>query len=78
MLVDYARVRVRDRDLEVQRGALRKAGCETIIEVRQEGKTAHRVRHLVSPAKATASREESQPWYGYSTMFQYACALEFT
>jgi DNA invertase Pin-like site-specific DNA recombinase len=42
MLVGYARICVRDRDLEVQRAALRKAGCETIIEVRRDGKTAHR------------------------------------
>jgi DNA invertase Pin-like site-specific DNA recombinase len=42
MVIGYARAHSRDRDLHLQRAALRRAGCESIIEVSQADVRSHR------------------------------------
>lgn len=42
MMIGYARAHSRDRDLHLQRAALKRAGCEFIVEVLQTDVQAHR------------------------------------
>lgn len=66
MLVGYARVSTLDQNLDLQRDALLKAGCEKIFEEKKSGKAGTK-RPEFEAALATCVRPISW-WSGSSTV----------
>ncbi|ACL62707.1 hypothetical protein Mnod_8633 (plasmid) [Methylobacterium nodulans ORS 2060] len=70
MLVGYARVSTQDRNLDLQRDALTKAGCERIFEEKKSGKTGTK-----RPACRPSQRETASASLNHSPTRDHAGTL---
>ena len=56
MLIGYARVSTEDQNLDLQRNALRKAGCKKIFEEKEFGPRRHQTAGIRGRPRLLASR----------------------